>query len=74
MANFKAACKNNIASAIELRHSTGLTGLAKEKIVQRAPNVRAEESVSVWEGAGRNILNDAASAFIVTNAWPVGEW
>ena len=61
----------NTASAIELRHSAGLTGLAKEKIVQLAPNVCAAESVSVGEEDGKKVLKDAASAFIATSAWQV---
>ena len=59
------------ATAIELRHSAGLTRHAKEEIVQLAPNVRAAESVSVWEEDRTNILKDAASAFIATSAWQV---
>ena len=45
--------------------------LAKEKIVQRAPNARDAELVSAWEDAGKKTLKDAANAFIATSAWQV---
>ena len=71
VADFKAGCRTNIVTATELRHNTGLTELAKEKIVQRAPNVRDAELVSAWEDAGKKTLKDAANAFIATSAWQV---
>ena len=48
-----------------------LTGLAKEKIVQPAPNVRAAELVFEWVDAGKKTLKDAVNASIATSAWPV---
>ena len=71
MADVKAGCRTNIATAIELRHNIGWTGLAKEKIAQHAPNVRDAELVSAWVDAWRKTSDDAASAFIATGAWPV---
>ena len=60
MADFKAGCRMNTATATELRHNTGLTGLVKEKTVQHAPNVRDAELVSAWEDAGKKTSKDAA--------------
>ena len=71
MADFKAGCRTSIVTATELRHNTGLTGLAKDKIVQRAPNARDAELVCAWEDAGKKTLKDAANAFIATSAWQV---
>ena len=72
--NIKVGCKTNTATATatELHHQVGGTRLAKEKIVLRAPNALAAESVSVLEDVGKKISRDAASAFIATSAWPAG--
>ena len=61
--------RTNIVTATELRHNTGLTRLAKEKIVQRAPSVRDAELVSAWEDVGKKTLKDAANASIATRSW-----
>ena len=60
MASFKAGCRINTATVIELRLGTGWTGLAKEKIVRPAPNVRDAEMVSAWEDAGKKTLKECS--------------
>ena len=42
-ADFKAGCRTNTVTATEPRLNTGLTGLARVKIVQHAPSAHDAE-------------------------------